>query len=186
MSPTRLLPSLALLATLLPPQAALALPSDRDQPIQIEADRAAQDQKQGITTYSGAVTMDQGSIHIEADQVVIYSANKKVVRIVATGQPARFRQLPEPDKAPVTARGNQLDYQVSQDRLLIQLNAEVEQAGSLVSGHAIDYDIRQALVQASSDQEGKARVKMVLQPQGANTESVEPEPAPETRPEAER
>ena len=52
---------LALFTTL-----ALGLPSDREQPIHISADKALRDEKKGITVYQGNVEMNQGSLRIEA------------------------------------------------------------------------------------------------------------------------
>lgn len=150
-----------------------ALPSDRDQPIHIEADHYVLNQKAGITTYTGNVVMDQGSIHIEADKIVIHSNEKKVSRVIATGAPARFQQQPAEDKAVVIASGNTLNYQVTQDKLSITDNAQVEQDGSLISGDKITYNILRAVVEANSQPNTKTRVKVVLQPQNRNEEKAE-------------
>lgn len=152
---------------------AQALPTDRDQPIHIEADQAVRDQKQGITTYQGKVVMDQGSIHIEADKVVIYSQEKKVSRILATGAPARFQQQPAPEKPVIKANGQRLDYRVADDKLSIEGDASVEQDGSLISGDLINYNIHLAVVEAGAltGEQSQGRVKMVLQPQQTRTDS---------------
>ena len=148
-----------------------ALPDDRDQPIEIEADAAKQDQNKGITTYTGNVKMDQGSIHITADKVVIYSSEKKVNRIIATGSPAHFQQRPALNKEVIIARGNNLKYEVVKDKLTITENAQVEQDGSIVTGDIINYDIHLALVEAGSRDSTNSRVKMILQPQKKATET---------------
>ncbi|BFM10792.1 lipopolysaccharide transport periplasmic protein LptA [Simiduia litorea] len=149
------------------------LPDDRDQPIQIEADKATQDQNKGITIYTGNVQMDQGSIHIVADKIVIHSAEKKVNRIVATGAPAHFQQKPALDKEVIIARGNTLKYEVVKDKLTITENAQVEQDGSIVTGDIINYDIHLALVEAGSRASNNSRVKMILQPQKKDSDSKE-------------
>ena len=131
-----------------------ALPDDRDQPIEIEADAAKQDQNKGITTYTGNVKMDQGSI-----------------RIIATGSPAHFQQRPALNKEVIIARGNNLKYEVVKDKLTITENAQVEQDGSIVTGDIINYDIHLALVEAGSRESTNSRVKMILQPQKKATET---------------
>ena len=88
-------PSVLIVLVFLLPGAAIALPDDRDQPIRIEADEALRDEKQGFTRYEGHVRMDQGSLHIEADQITIYHDDKEADRILATGSPARLQQQPE-------------------------------------------------------------------------------------------
>lgn len=166
MSPTKLI-ALTLL-TLSP--ALQALPTDRDQPIHIESDSYVLNQKAGITTYTGNVVMDQGSIHINADKIVIYTSDEKVSRVIAIGSPAQFQQKPAEDKAVVVARGNTLNYQVTQDKLSISENAQVEQDGSLISGDKITYNIHRAVVEANSQPNTNTRVKVVLQPQNRNGE----------------
>lgn len=170
MSPSKILSLAALTMLSALPMTASALESDRDQPIHIEADAATRDQKNGITTYSGSVKMDQGSIHIEAQKVVIYSSTNKVNKIIATGSPARFQQQPAPEKQLIIAMGNSLVYEVANDTLIIKENGRIEQDGSVVTGDSIDYDIRKSLVQANGNASSNTRVKMVLQPQPKNTE----------------
>lgn len=144
---------------------ALALPTDRDQPIHVDADSADLNQKAGILTYTGNVVIDQGSIHIEADKAVIYSKNSQVYKVLATGVPAHFQQRPEADKELVKARGNSLVYDVGNERLTITDNARVEQNGSVITGGLINYDIHLAIVEAGSRSDKSERVKVILQPQ---------------------
>ena len=70
----------------------LALPDDRSKPIEIQADSAERDAKTGVTTYSGNVDVQQGSIHIVASKVVLNSANDKLTKIHAIGSPATYHQ----------------------------------------------------------------------------------------------
>ena len=43
------------------PMIASALPSDTNQPIRLLADRATYSERTGVTTYSGKVTIEQGT-----------------------------------------------------------------------------------------------------------------------------
>lgn len=45
-----------------------ALPDDRTKPIEIQANSAERDAKTGVTTYTGNVDIQQGSIHISPRQ----------------------------------------------------------------------------------------------------------------------
>ena len=56
-----------------------ALQGDRAEPISIESDTAERDETKGTTTYAGAVIMQQGSMKINADKVIIYSNKEKVL-----------------------------------------------------------------------------------------------------------
>lgn len=143
----------------------MALPTDRDQPINIIADKAVRDDKQGFTVYSGDVRMDQGSMHIEADKLTIYHAEEDVEKIVAEGRPARMRQQPELDKGIVYARAHTIEYFKGEERVHLKTNASIEQDGGTVTGDSIDYFITEQLVKADSDQarEGN-RVQVVIPP----------------------
>ena len=76
---------LIVLLTLLP-ALAWALPSDREQPISIEADHAQLDDKQGITQYKGKAVLTQGTLRIEGDIITFYyGEDKQIIKAVAQG-----------------------------------------------------------------------------------------------------
>jgi lipopolysaccharide export system protein LptA len=141
---------------------ALALPSDRNQAITIHSDSAERDEIKGTITYSGNVVMQQGSMRIDADEVVIVNDKSKVTQIVATGQPARYQQKPNEDEGPVVAQANRLEYNIAQDTLHLIENALLQQEGTSLSGHRIDYDVKKSVVKAGSDANQNERVKMVI------------------------
>ncbi len=156
-------PSVVIALVFLLPGAAIALPDDRDQPIRIEADEALRDEKQGFTRYEGHVRMDQGSLHIEADQITIYHDDKEADRILATGSPARLQQQPELEKGPIKASANTIEYFKTEDRIQLRENANIEQEGSIVTGDSIDYLMNEQLVKAGSDKNSESsRVKVVI------------------------
>lgn len=57
------------------PAIALALPSDREQPINIEADHAQLDDETGVTQYKGDAILTQGTLRIEGD-VITFSMTR--------------------------------------------------------------------------------------------------------------
>ncbi len=56
---------------------ALALPSDRSQPITLLADRATFSERTGVTTYTGNVVIEQGTMKLQADSIVANLNSKK-------------------------------------------------------------------------------------------------------------
>ncbi|CBL44216.1 OstA-like protein [gamma proteobacterium HdN1] len=150
---------------------ALALESDRQQPIEIIADQAELDEGQGVAHYTGKVVLTQGSLIINADDLYIRADNnKQVQQVTAKGSPAVFTQTPEPDQPPVTAKAKTIDYYVSDEKLILQLDAIVVQNESTFQGTRIQYDIRTRRMQATGGDAknavkgGNQRVKMVLPP----------------------
>ena len=154
-----------LLVALLVPLTANALPDDRDQPIHIAADKAVRDEKQGLTIYEGNVTLNQGSLRIEADTVTIYRVIEEGDKIVAEGRPARMSQQPELNEQRVHASANIIEYYKTEDRVHLRDDAVIEQDGSRVRGETIDYFITQELVKANSDQsQDSSRVEVTIPP----------------------
>lgn len=144
-----------------------ALASDKDQPIHISSDSAERNEKKGITTYTGSVQMEQGTLRIDADKVVIHSINNEISKIVATGKPAEYRQKPSPQKQMVIAKGDTIEYMLDAEKLYLINNASLRQNdGTLMTGKRIDYDIKESLVKAESSKTNtnNDRIHMVIQP----------------------
>ncbi|MCB1843572.1 MAG: lipopolysaccharide transport periplasmic protein LptA [Halioglobus sp.] len=129
-----------------------ALPDDRDQPIHITADKAVRNEREGITIYSGNVQMRQGSMELDADNLVVFHEREDANKIVARGEPARLRQQPEPDEGIVQAYGRVITYYRDREQVNLRKDARLERDdGSLVTGDSIDYFIARQLVTAESD-----------------------------------
>jgi lipopolysaccharide export system protein LptA len=168
----RLLAGLALVAAMLTAPLATALPEDRDQPIRIEADEALRDEKQGFTRYKGNVKMDQGSLHIEADEVTVYHVDQEADKIVARGKPAQMQQRPEPEKGLMKARAETIEYYKNDDRVQLLNNASIEQDGSTVTGDSIEYFISEQRVRADSDRSREdSRVQVVIPAQAIENQN---------------
>ena len=150
------------LAAVIAPDAG-ALPDDRQQAIEITAQRAVRDEKAGYTIYSGDVILEQGSLHIEADKLTIFHDREAADRIVAVGEPATMRQQPEIDKAFVTASAGSIIYEKSRERVLLRQEATIEQDGAVVSGESIEYFMAEQRVRAdAASQDTEARVQVII------------------------
>ncbi|MDX1655739.1 MAG: lipopolysaccharide transport periplasmic protein LptA [Candidatus Competibacteraceae bacterium] len=143
-----------------------ALPEDRSQPIQLEADSAQLEQTTGVSTYIGDVVITQGSMRLGADRVVIYTDQGRFIRLEAEGRPATFRVQPNADKAVIQGRGRNVEYNVDQARVIITQDAHITQAGDEFSGQRIEYDLDRDQVKAGAGPGG--RVQVILQPETVN------------------
>ena len=150
-----------LLATVLP---ATALPEDRNQAIEIQSREALREEATGRTVYTGDVSISQGTILIEADEVTVHSTGGRVSRIVCTGRPARYQQQPEQDSGLVIASGNTIRYDLDTDIILLLGNASLEQEEATLSGERIEYDLKQEVIRAKGSDEGSDRIRMVIPP----------------------
>lgn len=151
-------------------QMGYALESDRDQPVEIESDNAEFDEVAGLTTYRGSVHLVQGSIELLADQIQLRTENGEIVELIATGNPAQYEQLPEPESEKLFAQSNRIRYRLDQDLIELSGEASLSQQGTTLSGGTILYDVRQHILKASSQdsaQNTTERVRVVLPPLGS-------------------
>ena len=141
-----------------------ALRSDRNQPIDIKADRVEVDQQKEVSHYIGNVRMEQGSLKIDAAEVVVYMEQGKLNKIVITGKPARFEQQPENQKEIVNSQAEYMEYYAGDERLLLKHNAEVNQGANHFRGDFIEYDTLTSTVKANKDENSNTRVHAIIQP----------------------
>ncbi len=158
---------LSLSMLMLLPVAALALPEDRDQPIEIRADQVEIDDESGIAVYEGSVQLDQGTLQVLAHRLTIHTRDQSVTRIVAEGlpegEPARYRQIPEVGAAPVYAHARTITFLASDERVELEGAAHLRQQDDTFSGERITYDIRDRRIAATGGRDGQP-VTMTIQP----------------------
>lgn len=162
-----MLPSLSTLLTLLIAccaAPAFALSSDKEQPINVEADSVEIDHKTGISVYKGNVTLSQGSIHLDADTVTLYSRNNDIEKAIAEGKPAHYRQRPDGKTEDIRAQSQRMEYYTGAGKLVLLDGAHVWQEQNQFSGNRIEYDVERSVVNASKAKSGKERVQVIIQP----------------------
>ena len=141
----------------------MALDSDRQQPIYIDADRVEMDEAKGLNTYTGAVVVVQGTMQINSDTLVIHTENRKPIRYVATGKPARYKQQPKPNEGDVVATSREMEYVIGDKKLNLRGDAHITRQGDVFQGDQLVYDTVRDLVTGSGGEGG--RIRMIIQPQ---------------------
>lgn len=159
----------------LPP--AWGLQSDRRQPIDIKANRVEINQREQTSHYFGNVRMEQGSLKIDADEVVVYLTDGKLHKIIIIGNPARFEQMPDNSNEIVTSKAERMEYFASEERLLLKQNAEVNQGPNHFRGDFIEYNTLTSTVKANKAQDGNSRVHAIIQPAEDKDDAKQPPPA---------
>ena len=151
-----------------------ALPSDRDQPIRVQADSAELDDKQGVAVYRGSVVITQGSLKITGDTVTLTQNQTGDLEVfTAVGKPAYYEQQPSADKQIVKAYGLTIQYYASNERIVLIDQAKVIQEGNTFEGEKIVYDTQRQIVNAgratgSNVSMPRPRIDMILQPRKKN------------------
>ncbi len=141
-----------------------ALPEDTSQPVELEANRADIDDRNGVSVYQGKVIYNQGSIRMEADRMTLYTPDGIMERVVLEGKPAHYGWQPEPGAKRVEAAGDQIEYDAANDRVVVTGNGVIDQGGDTFRGGRIVYDMAHDRVQADGGDKKDSRVKITFQP----------------------
>ena len=127
---------------------AKALSSDKEKPIEIEADSAELDDKKGVTTYYGNVIVIQGSIHMTGDKMTVYYTDGELETVIMTGKPATYKQLPDNSEIYDEAEALTMEYHELKSLIILKEKAVVNQDGLRFSGKRIEYDTANSRVKA--------------------------------------
>ena len=152
----------AALAALLLSGPVWALESDRNQPIEIEADQGSLDQGSQSTVFSGNVQIRQGSMYINAARVEVNKDASGNQNMKASGKPVTFGQQLE-KQGMVKGQANEVRYTSQTGIVTLSGNAKVERGSDMARGHTIIYNTRTEVYTVSGGNKG--RVSVVIQPQ---------------------
>ena len=152
---------------------AYALPSDRNQPISLLADLATYNDKTGVTTYSGNVIIEQGTMKINAASIVgNLNANKQISVITATGGPAKFQQQIDAKRGIARGEAQKIVYNAETGILTLTGNAFLFQDGASIRGSSLRYSMNKGDIEVSGGSNSKAsngRVQIIIPPSGSKS-----------------
>ena len=151
------------LALLVISTSSVALPGDSEKEILIASDAASLDKVKGEIIYRGNVQMQQGSLNIKADHVVLIRTEDGLQTIIAKGKPASYEQTLNANEGKTVAHGETIIYNTVAKHLTLQKNAKLEKQGNVFSGDKIVYLIDEQRVKAESPKQDD-RIRMVIQP----------------------
>ena len=162
----RLLAASLALALLIAAPNAWAKSSDRQQPMDVEADRTdallADDSE---TTLSGNVRITQGTLKVEADTAVVHRVKGEIAKVVLSGGPVRLSQIADNGEA-MNATARQVVYTLTSDVVVLTGNVLIEQARGNLRGETVKYDLASGRIDGGGD---GSRVSMRIQPKTAAT-----------------
>lgn len=157
------------LLTLFSANTAIALPEDRNQPIELEANQAKLNNETGIAEYTGNVIITQGTAKLEADRVILYSVNNEVTRMKAFGEPAKYQQILKLGEQPTHIEGKVLDLKVAEEIAEVTGNGVVYKDKDRLSAEKIIYSLKTGELNAKKNQNGSQDttdrpIKMIFYP----------------------
>ena len=151
-----------------------ALSTDKDQPIEVEADKAELDDLNNVSIYRGNVIVRQGSILMTGEILTVYNMKKdKLDHIIMEGNPATYKQLPDNSAVHDQATALRMEYYELKNLVVLIRDAWVKQDKSTLTGERIEYNTENSRVKAwsrpkggksetTSASEKKSRVKLIL------------------------
>ncbi len=141
-----------------------ALESDAEQPIYIDSNTATYDDKKQTSIYTGNVVTVQGSLKVWSDKLVVYLKNGGISKLVATGDPARFEQIPSKGAEKIKGEALIGEYYPNKNLLILKKKAIVRQGAHKTVSELIRYDSRNSLVKAGEKSSDSKRVHSVFIP----------------------
>jgi lipopolysaccharide export system protein LptA len=156
--------------------------SDREKPINLEADRMEIDDAKKVATLTGNVVVSQGTLTIKSDRMIITQDTGGFDKGVAYGNPATFRQKREGFDEYIDGQAQRMEYDDQKEMLELFDKAVVKKGSEEVRGNYISYNSRTEFYQAfggGKDSAGKemgGRVRAIIVPK------KKPDPGQSTAP----
>lgn len=155
---------LLLLLSLLAAAPVLAKSTDRNQPMDINADSSdSLMQDNGVSVLEGSVKIRQGTLEVDADRAEVHRRNGEIDRIVLIGAPARLRQVSDSGE-PMDARATRVVYTPPTENMVLTGNVEIRQPRGVLRGETVKYDINTGRLNGGGDGQ---RVSMRILPKTA-------------------
>lgn len=162
----RYLPVGLLLICLLP-LTARGLDSDREQPINIEADQGSLNDKTGFSVYEGNVKLQQGTLIFTGDRMTVQLADKKLDTIILSGNPATYVQRPEGKDVDQHAEAGRIEYYAIDERVILLDKARIWESGAdEFRSDRIVFNLKSDTVNAGGGGDS-GRVHITLQPRSS-------------------
>ncbi len=143
----------------------LALPEDKKQPIEIEAQSVIVDETTGFSEFSGNAEVRQGSLLLLAELIQVQTNNDEVVSMIAKGsleKPAKYVQSQENQARFIEAYATLITYDVNAGMIFLVGNARLVQGFDSFSGNTLNYDINNDKVVVKGSEDGTERVKFKI------------------------
>jgi lipopolysaccharide export system protein LptA len=139
---------------------AFALESDREQPLDVNADSSDGTLGDGVATLRGNIEIRQGTLLIRADDANVQKSEGRVQRIELNGTPVTLQQEIE-EQGLVTAEARTMEYEVATGIVTLTGTADVVHPQYHISGEVLVYDMNQQHFRGSGDEEsGRIRIRL--------------------------
>lgn len=136
--------------------------------IYVDADHMQANIETGVSVYTGNVKVTQGELVLSGDQIVVIQQNNEVERITVTGKPAHYNHVTDRGEV-IEADSEKMVYNVSNNTLVLTINAELKHPEHYISSQKIIYNTLTKVAVAGDKKTADStdesnRVKITLSP----------------------
>ena len=157
----------------------LALESDRQQPLEVNADSTDGSLGDGIATLKGNVEIRQGTMLIRSDIAEVEKVDGRVRKFELNGSPVHLQQEIE-EEGLVTAEAQKVEYIVATGIVTLTGEADVIHPQYHISGEILEYDMNTQHFQGSGgDSNGRIRIRLEPEVVPGNVQEVDDSSAEE-------
>lgn len=142
--------------------------TDKDRPVQIEADGVRFDDLKKVAIYEGNVMLSQGTFLLLADRIEVWQDDKGFSGGNAIGKPVRFRQKLEGKNEFAEGYADRIEHNAVNEVMRLVGNARLKQSDDDLRGNLIIYNTRTEVYEASGAGGGSGRVRAIIQPRASN------------------
>jgi lipopolysaccharide export system protein LptA len=142
---------------------AMAMKTDRQEPLDVKADSTDGTLGDGVATLQGSVEIRQGTLLVQADVAQVFKTEGRVKRIELTGNPVQLEQQIE-EQGLVTARADRIEYEVATGIVTLTGSANVVHPQYRISGEKLVYDMNIQHFQGAGGNDD-SRIRIYLEPE---------------------
>ena len=150
---------------------ALGKSSDRNQPMDVQADSTnALMEDNSDSTLNGNVVITQGTLEIKSDRAIIHRSKGDIDKVTLTGGPVLMKQINDTGE-PMNAQASTIIYTLSSDLILLSGNVVINQPRGSMRGENVKYDLKTGRLDGGGDGN---RVSMRILPKNKAPEEAKP------------
>jgi len=135
----------------------------------ISADHMRLSVNSGESTYTGNVKISQGKLILSGDEITVRQKDNVIQSIIILGKPARYNNTTAEGET-IVAESEKMTYDINQNKLVLTINAILEQPDHRVSSQKIIYDTKKRIIiagdkgQSEKSLPNNTRVNITLTP----------------------
>jgi lipopolysaccharide export system protein LptA len=142
---------------------AIALKSDREQPMDLKAQSWSGSLKDGKQSWNGNVRVVQGSLKINADSGVLHYHNGEIGKAEFSGAPATIEQTQDGGGL-VRVAAKKIDYDLERNAVILSGGVKIEDGGNVTTGERFEYALDTGAIKGDG---GTGEVSMRIVPKPA-------------------